>query len=115
MPNFIPLPPELSGLEGRVQWVQQVNHNEYKMSCPNCGVNGTHADGTPYSDFNPSDRFIVWMESRSNGQPFGMCVRGCGYKWSTHKQDAIWTPEEKALFAEKRKEFNQREEESIRS
>jgi hypothetical protein len=110
MPNFISLPPELSGLEGRVQWVQQVNPNEYKMSCPNCGI-----DPTKHSDAHPSDRFIVWMESRSNGKPFGMCVRGCGYKWSTHKQDAIWTPEEKAVFAEKRKEFNQREEDRIRT
>ena len=108
MPNFIPLPPELSGLEGRVQWVQQVNPNEYHMSCPNCGVQPHH------SDSHPSNRFIVWMESRSNGKPFGMCVRHCGYKWTPEKSDAIWTEEEKAAFASKRRELNQREEERIR-
>jgi hypothetical protein len=111
--NFIPLPPELSTLDGRVQWVCQVNHNEYHMSCPNCGVNGTHKDGSPFSDSHPSDRFIVWVESRLNGKPFGMC-RSCGWKWSNDKQDAVWTEEEKAAFAAKRRELNEREEQRIR-
>jgi hypothetical protein len=112
--NYIQLPPELAGLEGKVQWVQQVNSNEYHMSCPNCGVIGTHTDGTPFSDYHPSNRFIVWMESRSNGKPFGMCVRHCGYKWTPDKSDAVWTEEEKAAFVAKRREINEREEERIR-
>lgn len=107
MPSYITLPPELAGLEGRVQWVQQVNPNEYHMSCPNCGFDSTH------SDSHPSDRFVVWIESRFNGRPFGMCVRHCGFKWSPDKADAVWTPEEKAAFVEKRKELNQRENERI--
>ena len=107
MSTFIPLPPELSGLEGRVQWVQQVNPNEYHMSCPNCGTEPHH------SDMHPSNRFVVWIESRLNGKPFGMCVRHCGYKWSPDKQDAVWSPEEKAAFVGKRKELNQRENERI--
>ena len=105
--NFIPLPPELAGLENRVQWVQQVSVNELHMSCPACGVQPHH------SDSHPSDRFIVWIESRLNGKPFGMC-RNCGWKWSSEKSDAVWTEEEKAAFAAKRRELNQREEERIR-
>ena len=104
---FTPLPPELVGLEGKVQWVQQVSINEYHMSCPSCGVQPHH------SDSHPSDRFIIWIESRLSGKPFGMC-RSCGWKWSSEKQDAVWTDEEKAAFAEKRRELNQREEERIR-
>lgn len=104
---FSPLPPELSGLEGKVHFVQQVNVNEFHMSCPSCGVQHHH------SDSHPSDRFIVWIESRLNGKPFGMC-RTCGWKWSSDKQDAVWTEEEKAAFAAKRRELNQREEERIR-
>lgn len=111
--NFITIPPELAGLENRVQWVQQVNYNEYCMSCPNCGITGTHKDGTPFSDNNPSDRFIVWIESRISGKPFGMC-RSCGWKWSSDKSDAVWTEEEKAAFAAKRRELNEREEQRIR-
>jgi hypothetical protein len=107
MPTYITLPPELVGLEGKVQWVQQVNPNEYHMSCPNCGFSPTH------SDSHPSDRFVVWIESRFNGRPFGMCVRHCGFKWSPDKADAVWTPEEKAAFIEKKKELNQRENERI--
>lgn len=105
--NFISLPPELAGLEGRVQWVQQVNVNELHMSCPSCGVQPHH------SDSHPSDRFIVWIESRMNGKPFGMC-RACGWKWSSDKADAVWTEEEKAAFAAKRRELNEREEERIK-
>lgn len=107
MPNFLPLPPELSSLENRVQWVQQYNANEYHMSCPACGVQPHH------SDSHPSDRFIVWIESRLNGMPFGVC-RNCGWKWSPDKADAVWTEEEKAAFVAKRRELNQREEERIR-
>lgn len=105
--NFIQLPPELAGLENRVQWVQQVNPNELHMSCPACGVQPHH------SDSHPSDRFIVWIESRLNGKPFGMC-RSCGWKWSSDKSDAVWTEEEKAAFAAKRRELNEREEQRIR-
>lgn len=104
---FVPLPPELAGLEGKVHFVQQVNMNEFHMSCPSCGVQPHH------SDSHPSDRFIVWIESRLSGKPFGMC-RACGWKWSSDKQDAVWTEEEKAAFAAKRRELNQREEERIR-
>lgn len=104
---FSPLPPELVSLEGKVSFVQQVNANEYHMSCPSCGLQPHH------SDSHPSDRFIVWIESRLSGKPFGMC-RTCGWKWSSDKQDAVWTDEEKAAFAAKRRELNQREEERIR-
>jgi hypothetical protein len=104
---FSPLPPELVSLEGKVHFVQQINPNEFHMSCPSCGVQPHH------SDSHPSDRFIVWIESRLSGKPFGMC-RTCGWKWSSDKQDAVWTDEEKAAFAAKRRELNQREEERIR-
>lgn len=109
MRNFVPLPPEFQALEGKVQWVQQVNPNEYTSSCPNCGV-----DPAKHSDSNPSDRFLLWLESRETGRPFAMCYRGCGYKWTPDKSDAIWTDEEKAAFAAKRKEMNRREEERIK-
>lgn len=42
-----------------------------------------------------------------------MCVRHCGFKWTPDKQDAVWTPEEKAAFLEKRRELNERENERI--
>lgn len=106
--NYCELPPEFSGLQGRVQWVQRVNENEYTSSCPNCGI-----DDTKHNDSHPSDRFIMWIESRTTGRPFGLCVRHCGWKWTPDKQDAEWTPEEKAAFAEKRRELNQRENERI--
>lgn len=109
MNNYIPLPPELSGLTGRVQWVQQVNANEYHMSCPRCGIEPHH------NDMNPSNRFVVWIESRTTGQPFGMCVRHCGFKWTPNKQDEIWTNEEREVFAAKRRELNQRENERIQA
>jgi hypothetical protein len=105
--NYIDLPPELVGLQGRVQFVQRINDNELHMSCPNCGTEPHH------SDSNPSDRFVVWMESRLNGRPFGMCIRHCGFKWTPGKQDVEWTPEEKAAFTAKRRELNQRENERI--
>ena len=104
---FTVLPPEFAALEGKVQWVQQVNSNEYSSSCPNCGIEPKH------SDSNPSNRFVMWVESHISGKPFGWC-RSCHYKWSSEKSDAIWTPEEKAAFAAKRKELNQREEQRIR-
>lgn len=104
MPTYAPLPPEFSGLEGKVQFVQRISDNEYHSSCPNCGVDETH------SDRNPSDRFVMWVESRANGRPFGMCIRHCGYKWTPEKHDAEWTPAEKEAFALKRKELNLREE-----
>jgi len=107
MKTFVPLPPEFAALEGKIQWVQQINSNEYHSSCPNCGVEAKH------NDSNPSDRFIMWVESRETGKPFGMCFRHCGYKWSPGKADAIWTEEEKAAFVAKRRELNEREEERI--
>lgn len=107
--KFVPLPPEFSALEGRVQWVQRVNDNEYTSSCPNCGI-----DPAKHSDARPSDRFIMWIESRENGKPFAMCFRGCKYKWTPNKEDAVWSDEEKAAFAAKRREMNEREEERIR-
>lgn len=104
---FTVLPPEFAALEGKVQWVQQVNSNEYSSSCPNCGVEPKH------SDSNPSNRFVMWVESHISGKPFGWC-RSCHYKWSSEKSDAIWTPEEKAAFAAKRRELNEREEQRIK-
>lgn len=108
MSFFTELPPEFSALAGRVQWVQRVNENEYTSSCPNCGVEPKH------NDSNPSNRFVMWIESRETGKPFGMCVRHCGWKWSGNKQDAVWTEEEKQAFAVKRRELNAREEKRIR-
>lgn len=107
MKMFVDLPPELAGLQGRVQYVQRVSENEYHMSCPNCGLQDHH------NDSNPSDRFVVWMESRFNGRPFGMCIRHCGYKWTPDKQDAEWTPEEKDAFSQKRRQLNEQENERI--
>lgn len=104
---FDQLPPEFVSLEGKVQWVKRINENEYHCSCPACGIEPHH------SDSNPSNRFILWLESRANGRPFGMCRR-CGYKWSLGKQDVIWTPEEKEAFIAKRRELNEKEETRIR-
>lgn len=101
------LPPEFASLEGKIQWVKRINDNELHSSCPACGVESHH------NDSNPSDRFVMWIESRTNGKPFGMCRR-CGYKWTTGKQDVIWTDEERAAFANKRRELNEKEEERIR-
>lgn len=107
--TFTELPPEFSTLAGRVQWVQRVNENEYTSSCPNCGI-----DPNKHSDANPSDRFLMWIESRETGRPFGMCFRGCGWKWTPNKQDVHWTAEERAEFTAKRRELNEREEARIR-
>jgi len=108
MANFVDFPPQLEGLRGKVQWLQQVNENEFTASCPQCGVQPNH------SDANPSNRFVIWISSRKNGKPFGLCVRHCGYKWSADKADAIWTPEEKAEFEIKRKEWEAAEALRIR-
>lgn len=104
---FDQLPPEFAGLEGKVQWVKRRRENEYHSSCPACGIEPQH------SDSNPSDRFIMWLESRETGKPFGMCRR-CGYKWSQGKHDVIWTEEEKEAFRTKRRELNIQEEARIR-
>lgn len=110
MPNYVDLPIEFQALAGKVQWVQRVNENEYKSSCPNCGI-----DPAKHSDTNPSDRFVMWIQSRNTGKPFGMCMRGhCGWKWTPDKHDVHWTPEERAEFEHKRRELNEREEERIR-
>ena len=109
MPTFISLPPEFAALEGKVQWVQQDNSNEYTSSCPNCGI-----DPSKHSDSHPSHRFVMWLESKVTGLPFGMCSRGCGWKWSPSKHDVHWTDEEKAVFIAKRKEMNERDEQRIK-
>lgn len=94
--NGEPLPVEFQALEGRVDYVQRVNENEYHSSCPNCG-------GEPHADGSWPDRFVMWIYSR-RGTPFGMCLRQCGYRWSPDKADANWTPEERAEFERKRAE-----------
>lgn len=108
MPNYIDLPIEFMGLQGKVQWVQKVNDNEYTSSCPRCGINPEK-----HSDMNPSDRLIMWLSSRSTGKPFAMCYRGCGFKWSPEKQDAMWTDEEIQEFKRKRIELIERDNERI--
>lgn len=108
MPNFIDLPIEFMGLQGQVQWVQKVNENEYTSSCPRCGINPDK-----HSDENPSDRFIMWLASKSTGKPFAMCYRGCGFKWSPEKHDALWTDEELQEFKRKRVELIERENERV--
>lgn len=86
------LPIEFQALAGKVDYVRKVSENEWHSSCPNCGGEIHPEDGSF------PDRFIMWRVSR-NGTPFGMCVRKCGYKWSPNKEDAKWTPEERAEFA----------------
>lgn len=108
MPTYVELPIEFSGLQGQVQWVQRVNDNEYTSSCPRCGVNHEK-----HSDSSPSDRFIMWIANKNTGKPFGMCFRGCKYKWSPEKHDAIWTDEEIKEFKRKREELIERENERI--
>lgn len=103
-----PLPPQLAGLEGRVQFVTRVNENTYTMSCPNCGVLPEHNNN------NPSDRFVVWMSSKLNGKPFGMCVRHCRFKWTPDKQDAEWSQEEKEEFKRKAREMIIAEDERVK-
>lgn len=105
--NYTELPIEFSALEGKVQFVQKINENEYHSSCPQCGVEPRH------NESNPSDRFVMWIASNTTGRPFGMCVRHCRYKWSSDKADADWTPEERAIFEQKRRELNEREEARI--
>lgn len=90
------LPSEFQALEGRVDYIQRVNENEYHSSCPNCG-------GEPHPDGSWPDRFVMWIYSR-RGTPFGMCLRQCGYKWTPDKADANWTQEEREEFARKRAE-----------
>ena len=91
------LPIEFQALAGKVNFIKQVNENEWHSSCPNCG-------GEPHQDGTPPDRFVMWRVSH-RGTPFGMCVRKCGYKWSPEKSDAEWTPEERAEFARKQGEM----------
>lgn len=104
---FEELPLEFQALNGRVQWIRRIGQNEYHSSCPVCGVEAHH------SDANPSDRFVMWLESQTTGKPFGFCRR-CRYKWTPNKQDVIWTDEERAAFSAKRRELNDREEVRIR-
>lgn len=89
------LPVEFAALAGRVNFVKKINDNEYHSSCPNCG-------GEIHPDGSSPDRFVMWRESRS-GTPFGYCIRHCGFKWSPGKEDATWTPEERASMEAKRK------------
>lgn len=87
------LPVEFLPLADKVKYVQQVNDNEYHSSCPNCG-------GEPHADGSLPDRFVMWIVSK-RGEPFGMCIRKCGYKWSPRKADTEWTAEERAEFQRK--------------
>lgn len=91
------LPVEFQSLTGKVNFVQQVNENEWHSSCPNCG-------GDIHQDGSFPNRFIMWRVSK-RGNPFGMCVRKCGYKWSPEKEDAKWTAEERAEFQRKQEEM----------
>lgn len=97
MNKFSELPMEFLGLTGRVNFVQQISENEYHSSCPNCG-------GTVHPDGTYPDRFVMWRVSR-RGLPFGMCIRKCGWRWTPDKQDANWTPAERAEFAKKQSEL----------
>lgn len=97
MPNSATLPVEFAALVDKVQYVQQKNENEFSSSCPQCG-------GEVHQDGSWPDRFVMWRSSR-RGEPFGMCMRGhCGHKWSTHKQDAAWTLEEREEITRKQLE-----------
>ena len=91
------LPVEFQSLLGKVNYVVQISENEYHSSCPNCG-------GEVHQDGSYPDRFVMWRVSR-RGTPFGMCVRQCGYKWTLNKEDAKWTPEERAEFTRKQAEM----------
>jgi len=91
------LPVEFLPLADKVQYVQQINDNEWHSSCPNCG-------GQPHADGSLPDRFVMWKVSK-RGTPFGMCVRKCGWKWSPKKSDAEWKPEERAEFNRKAAEM----------
>jgi hypothetical protein len=91
------LPIEFSALVGRVNFIQQINENEWHSSCPNCG-------GTIHPDGTPPDRFIMWRVSR-RGSPFGMCVRKCGWRWTPEKQDADWSESERLEFQHKQNEL----------
>jgi len=100
------LPIEFAALAGRVNYVQKVSDNEYHSSCPNCG-------GEPHYGGAWPDRFVMWVSSRS-GTPFGMCIRKCGWRWSPGKQDAEWTPEERAEMERKRAEVEAAREARIK-
>lgn len=72
--KYVPLPTEFKELAGKVDFVQRVNANEYRSSCPECRDIG-------HSPRNgPPDRFISLINSRATGGPFGLCRR-CGHKW----------------------------------
>lgn len=88
------LPEIFASLAGRVNYVVNINDNEYHSSCPQCG-------GEPHADGSFPNRFVMWVVSR-HGTPFGMC-RKCQYKWSPTKEDAKWTYKERVEFAKKAK------------
>jgi len=96
MPNPAVLPPEFASLAPQVRFVQQKNANEFSSSCPRCG-------GDIHEDGSWPDRFTIWRSSR-RGEPLGLCLRGCGHRWSVNKQDQIWTPDELAEFRQKQSE-----------
>jgi hypothetical protein len=91
--NLSEFPPEFSELVGKINYLVQVNENEFHASCPNCG-------GEIHQDGSYPDRFVLWKVSR-RGNVFGMCIRKCGYRWSPNKSDALWTADERAEFARK--------------
>lgn len=67
------LPPEFQFLNGKVHYVQQVTHNEWSSSCPQCG-------GTIHKGGEFPDRFRMWTNARGKNKVLGWC-RHCSCVW----------------------------------
>src|SRR5688500_5524808 len=96
------LPNEFVGLQGKVNYVQQVSKDEYSSSCPQCG-------GEPRRNEFP-DRFRLFLNARGQNKIMGWCRR-CSYIWFPDTSRVI-NPAEMEQW---RKEQLVREEERKRS
>lgn len=81
-------------IELNLQYLHQINKNEWAAECPHCG-------GVPHRNGELPDRFRVWYKSNATGGMLGWC-RHCGYKWIpnkelTYKQNDNWIKEREKI------------------
>lgn len=69
----VTLPVEFQGLQGKVNYVQQVSRIEFSSSCPQCG-------GVPHKNGEFPDRFRMWTNANGKNKVLGWC-RHCSYVW----------------------------------
>jgi hypothetical protein len=67
------LPVEFAGLQGKVDFVRQVAHDEFSSSCPQCG-------GIPHKSGESPDRFRLFLNAHGKNKVMGWCRR-CSYVW----------------------------------